>query len=159
MLIRSLHFLIFFFFNDTATTEIYTLSLHDALPICVDALPPSPMNPWVKLPVLRTNVWSPRPNDWMSTVTTAHAVSTTLRYGPAGVGMAGRTSSIRSVSPETFEPRAASSQKRCPNSCLVSVVLTSFSMRSVALPLNGDELLAVGVVERSEERRVGKECR
>src|SRR3712207_7604391 len=25
----------FFFFNDTATTEIYTLSLHDALPICV----------------------------------------------------------------------------------------------------------------------------
>src|SRR5256885_17270177 len=27
--------IIFFFFNDTATTEIYTLSLHDALPICV----------------------------------------------------------------------------------------------------------------------------
>src|SRR5256885_10214944 len=26
--------LFFFFFNDTATTEIYTLSLHDALPIC-----------------------------------------------------------------------------------------------------------------------------
>ena len=24
---------LFFFFNDTATTEIYTLSLHDALPI------------------------------------------------------------------------------------------------------------------------------
>src|SRR3712207_7166707 len=26
---------VFFFFNDTATTEIYTLSLHDALPIYV----------------------------------------------------------------------------------------------------------------------------
>src|SRR3712207_9520430 len=26
--------IVFFFFNDTATTEIYTLSLHDALPIC-----------------------------------------------------------------------------------------------------------------------------
>src|SRR5258705_3428915 len=25
-----------FFFNDTSTTEIYTLSLHDALPICFD---------------------------------------------------------------------------------------------------------------------------
>src|SRR5690349_23661426 len=25
---------LYFFFNDTATTEIYTLSLHDALPIC-----------------------------------------------------------------------------------------------------------------------------
>src|SRR2546422_9787738 len=32
MLLRSCLFL-FFFFNDTATTEIYTLSLHDALPI------------------------------------------------------------------------------------------------------------------------------
>src|SRR5436190_6752555 len=29
----SLFFFLFFFFNDTATTEIYTLSLHDALPI------------------------------------------------------------------------------------------------------------------------------
>src|SRR3712207_8756800 len=28
----------FFFFNDTATTEIYTLSLHDALPISARAL-------------------------------------------------------------------------------------------------------------------------
>src|SRR3990172_4710709 len=28
----------FFFFNDTATTEIYTLSLHDALPISVAAM-------------------------------------------------------------------------------------------------------------------------
>src|SRR3712207_7570797 len=28
---------VFFFFNDTATTEIYTLSLHDALPIYVQA--------------------------------------------------------------------------------------------------------------------------
>src|SRR5436853_7935046 len=32
----SLHFsFLFFFFNDTATTEIYTLSLHDALPIYI----------------------------------------------------------------------------------------------------------------------------
>src|SRR5258708_16067631 len=30
----ALLFVFFFFFNDTATTEIYTLSLHDALPIC-----------------------------------------------------------------------------------------------------------------------------
>src|SRR2546427_12302907 len=32
--VRSASTFIFFFFNDTATTEIYTLSLHDALPIC-----------------------------------------------------------------------------------------------------------------------------
>src|SRR3712207_8010589 len=30
---RLPHIVFFFFFNDTATTEIYTLSLHDALPI------------------------------------------------------------------------------------------------------------------------------
>src|SRR5258708_32575542 len=34
MLVDS-YFFFFFFFNDTATTEIYTLSLHDALPISV----------------------------------------------------------------------------------------------------------------------------
>src|SRR5438093_10197832 len=40
-----------FFFNDTATTEIYTLSLHDALPIlpartCFESLQPhQPLNP------------------------------------------------------------------------------------------------------------------
>src|SRR5947199_8211462 len=33
-LISSSFIFFFFFFNHTATTEIYTLSLHDALPIC-----------------------------------------------------------------------------------------------------------------------------
>ena len=32
-MIQMVRYLVFFFFNDTATTEIYTLSLHDALPI------------------------------------------------------------------------------------------------------------------------------
>ena len=35
LLLLLLLFLFIFFFNDTATTEIYTLSLHDALPICM----------------------------------------------------------------------------------------------------------------------------
>src|SRR5256886_11915600 len=47
----------FFFFNDTATTEIYTLSLHDALPIYARAIRPntrllyieSPTNPLVRV--------------------------------------------------------------------------------------------------------------
>src|SRR5215467_2447816 len=37
----SVLFFFFFFFNDTATTEIYTLSLHDALPISA-----SPLSSW-----------------------------------------------------------------------------------------------------------------
>src|SRR6266576_6674947 len=44
-----------FFFNDTATTEIYTLSLHDALPICADGSPLS------SLP--STGERRPRPDD------------------------------------------------------------------------------------------------
>src|SRR5258708_30271030 len=41
--------LFFFFFNDTATTEIYTLSLHDALPISA-AWPgrPRAAAPWIR---------------------------------------------------------------------------------------------------------------
>src|SRR3712207_9461991 len=35
------HTILFFFFNDTATTEIYTLSLHDALPISPQSFSPS----------------------------------------------------------------------------------------------------------------------
>src|SRR5258708_18181891 len=36
----------FFFFNDTATTEIYTLSLHDALPISPDRSHESTASAW-----------------------------------------------------------------------------------------------------------------
>src|SRR5690242_21392514 len=42
-----------FFFNDTATTEIYTLSLHDALPICTScarAMGATPFRPPCRLP-------------------------------------------------------------------------------------------------------------
>src|SRR2546430_12629584 len=42
----------FFFFNDTATTEIYTLSLHDALPICSKQKAEDPHAPqrWARSP-------------------------------------------------------------------------------------------------------------
>src|SRR5438876_10369510 len=33
-IVSVLYIIFFFFFTDTATTQIYTLSLHDALPIC-----------------------------------------------------------------------------------------------------------------------------
>src|SRR2546425_4668883 len=44
----------FFFFNDTATTEIYTLSLHDALPISqVGRHPAAPVGPEARRHLLR----------------------------------------------------------------------------------------------------------
>src|SRR2546428_11967371 len=42
LIIFALTYFFFFFFNDTATTEIYTLSLHDALPIWWGAHPKRP---------------------------------------------------------------------------------------------------------------------
>ncbi len=38
MIVLFFFFFVIFFFNDTATTEIYTLSLHDALPIFFEKL-------------------------------------------------------------------------------------------------------------------------
>src|SRR6187549_3797302 len=49
ILYTNQYFVFFFFFNDTATTEIYTgwytLSLHDALPICATSRCPPALNP------------------------------------------------------------------------------------------------------------------
>src|SRR5471030_3520870 len=44
----------FFFFNDTATTEIYTLSLHDALPISIEARMCLRESPWPFSPGIRS---------------------------------------------------------------------------------------------------------
>src|SRR5256885_13312105 len=58
----------FFFFNDTATTEIYTLSLHDALPIssCTSAVwlaRRTSMSSW-RRGRRRTNAWARAPPSW-----------------------------------------------------------------------------------------------
>src|SRR5260370_37572249 len=49
-------YILFFFFNDTATTEIYTLSLHDALPIW-------PHDPGHRPPTLDHRACRPRGGD------------------------------------------------------------------------------------------------
>src|SRR3712207_7900910 len=53
--------MLLFFFNDTATTEIYTLSLHDALPIFTIRLPASTGRLCVQRTT--TNVHTSRPLD------------------------------------------------------------------------------------------------
>src|SRR5258707_15380422 len=44
------YIIFFFFFNDTATTEIYTLSLHDALPISAPTRPAKTTATWRACP-------------------------------------------------------------------------------------------------------------
>src|SRR3712207_8030773 len=60
--------ILYFFFNDTATTEIYTLSLRDALPICGPAATPNstapaPLTASVPIPLApipSSRTWSTR---------------------------------------------------------------------------------------------------
>src|SRR5438445_8198308 len=60
-----------FFFNDTATTEIYTLSLHDALPISVLS---GPMPPGTGRPTRRCRRTCPSGSDRKSTrLNSSHA--------------------------------------------------------------------------------------
>src|SRR5690349_25056445 len=68
---RASHLLSVFFFNDTATTEIYTLSLHDALPISAATSP----SHW---PVEQSSSWLLRQG--------ASATTSTSRSGGAGCG-------------------------------------------------------------------------
>src|SRR5437667_6612998 len=64
-------FVFFFFFNDTATTEIYTLSLHDALPISRGDSRSGPCRPgsmW-RLP---SDTWSLRSEEHTSELQSHH---------------------------------------------------------------------------------------
>src|SRR3712207_9460462 len=109
---------IFFFFNDTATTEIYTLSLHDALPIYyafVEDLATAELSP---IKNFEEDMYF---EGCLPVETIARRGPETLRFGP---------------------------------------------MKPVGLPdpRTGEEPFAVVQLrqddaERSEERRVGKECR
>src|SRR2546427_7832060 len=75
-------FLFFFFFNDTATTEIYTLSLHDALPISV----------WSNSPCFavrtRTGVQSPRSRSSDTTLNPLDRKSTRLNSSHSQISYA-----------------------------------------------------------------------
>src|SRR3989454_9264475 len=53
----------FFFFNDTATTEIYTLSLHDALPIFRTTAPSSRVRRWTSTSISGVSYLPPESGD------------------------------------------------------------------------------------------------
>src|SRR5258707_10770131 len=77
---------IFFFFNDTATTEIYTLSLHDALPIS----PAWPLGPPPET-LIRASYLSAVPvtvRGWAATNTTRDRKSTRLNSSHANISYA-----------------------------------------------------------------------
>src|SRR5690606_42058288 len=75
----------FFFFNDTATTDIYTLSLHDALPISVNETLPS------LLPLLYAGDESYGWSEGMRAVTHALLANVTLPEGAVAEAGCGRS--------------------------------------------------------------------
>src|SRR5205814_10674183 len=83
----------FFFFNDTATTEIYTLSLHDALPICdprVHERPSSRSTAADSLPVRHGDRKSTRLNSSHLGISYAVFCLKKKNTNNAGAGIAGR---------------------------------------------------------------------
>src|SRR3712207_9578711 len=75
-----------FFFNDTATTEIYTLSLHDALPICYGLnyhtapLPQQVGSAWHK--IIRLSL----PNGWLDATNRKNLPSQLVKLYKATTG-------------------------------------------------------------------------
>src|SRR5438034_5405706 len=75
LILLSLSFSFFFFFNDTATTEIYTLSLHDALPISSVRTSKNPHQSSLQSTSLRHNVSKSKKTDRKSTrLNSSHTV-------------------------------------------------------------------------------------
>src|SRR5712664_2507379 len=70
------NFPVSFFFNDTATTEIYTLSLHDALPISRSPLPALAIAPETKLGTASSGLGTLEP--WMADLIPASPMPTVL---------------------------------------------------------------------------------
>src|SRR2546430_13171952 len=75
---------LFFFFNDTATTEIYTLSLHDALPIshrgfhrAIGSFGEARISPDGR--VITEAEWDARRREWLPTPEDAQFVATLMR--------------------------------------------------------------------------------
>src|SRR6267142_7155912 len=95
----------FFFFNDTATTEIYTLSLHDALPILPASA--SPNEPWRTLlvPLPSPAAAAPSPNPAIATTPRAPPVPLPAP-APTGRSNAPRLAMLTALSarPSPFAP-------------------------------------------------------
>src|SRR2546427_9795787 len=121
---------IFFFFNDTATTEIYTLSLHDALPISIPGYTPAPSARSAAAPE------PPVPTDRYRRSAEQHGG---WAAASARTGAAARHTSATAAAPTTRWHRSAA-RPPCP---------TAPRAPGRTAPARA----------RSEERRVGKEGR
>src|SRR3989454_5820638 len=145
-----LHYVFLFFFNDTATTEIYTLSLHDALPIS-----PKP-NAATKLKnAAHTTAWS----GVNTRVETTVAIELAASWKPL---MKSKTSATKTMktTPVNTEGRAVRSRHLEDDPLddvrdVLAAVGDGLHRLVDLLPLDHLDGVALLLEHRSEERRVG----
>src|SRR2546427_5064451 len=99
---------VFFFFNDTATTEIYTLSLHDALPISGPARGPRAL---AARAALRRPAPARRPGD---------RKSTRLNSSHSQISYAVFCLKKKKKNKQLYAPHTRSSQDRFPRTKLIA---------------------------------------
>src|SRR5256886_12964891 len=150
----------FFFFNDTATTEIYTLSLHDALPICAQL---QAIRKGARLVVATPG----RLEDYLDRRLFHFNALRILILDEADrmldMGFLPAIKRIVSILPKgrqtmCFSATMEGDMARIVKDYLRNAVRLSFG--SVSKPSENVRVQAFEVaMDRSEERRVGKECR
>src|SRR3989442_14107965 len=84
-----MRFSFFFFFNDTATTEIYTLSLHDALPICLASASVTPVAGVMRTPMLLVGTSALKAADFEGMLAEARGMPGGIRWATTGEGTTG----------------------------------------------------------------------
>src|SRR3989449_10815718 len=152
--------LLFFFFNDTATTEIYTLSLHDALPICEEgALEESAVAEAAGALEHRAE-----PLPVRDRVDTGSCDLTSQRHRPRRLELGAHGDLVERLQKEILALIAAPRFLEIDGHDLHRQIRPSarhFDALGVCLgqELVGRQELADAHHRRSEERRVGKECR
>src|SRR5258708_1618841 len=140
---------LFFFFNDTATTEIYTLSLHDALPICgVNHLLVASLN------------WMNQKGGRAAVATSASYI--TNIYNPAPITLAGPYGAIKQERDDVLSSLALADTLSWGGDAVQLTVGARLQRVNQKMAGYNEQAVspALGLVVkpwRSEERRVGKE--
>src|SRR5260370_36173692 len=123
-LLLLLLYFFFFFFNDTATPEIYTLPLHDALPI------------WRYVPA-----WSARCNSPSSRNTPYFSTASSVTLSTPAAPRLRRTHSHASHRTSLRWIRSYRAWKRRPGCCLAAVPSLRWSRRTLSMGLRPPGLL------------------
>src|SRR3712207_3271973 len=160
---------IYVFFNDTATTEIYTLSLHDALPIYAlehlkieyDHTVRDPHGNIVQYLYGEDGI-DPAKSDHGEAVNISRLIESESIVDEGRKAIEDVTKDIISKYAGSLNPRMKANlekallENRLSKDGVEKVMKKVLDLIDRALAEPGE---AVGVVTRSEERRVGKECR